>query len=455
MNKNHNSILVVDDDPSVLKALKAILKEDYIVLTATSGPESIQITESNSEIATVVMDIKMQDMDGLAAARKIRELRSDIPIIFHTGYPGDYIEDEIEKSEKPFDFITKGKSVTRLLRSVRNAVEAYRSRHDLKELSIRAETSFGMVGRSAGMLEVFRLISKVASSDNKIMILGETGTGKELIARAIHSLSDREPLAVLNCNHKDPNLIESELFGHFKGSFSNVQDRTGLVEYANGGTLFLDEIGDLDITTQAKLLKVIEYGEYQKLGSPENLKTDIRTICATHRNLGEMVSDGRFREDLYYRLKGVVINVPPLRDRKEDIPHLINRFKDNFTIEKGYPPKYFDQSAIEQMMDYEWPGNVRQLHDVVESVIVLTDSELIIADDVLRHLEETQVISDASGKKLAIRLKAFERTCILEALVEANYNIASAAGLLGVERSNLHKKIKALNIDIDLLKCKK
>lgn len=450
-----HKILLVDDDPLVLEVLEDLFIDDYDVLLASSGDKSIQLFQENPEITVVVMDIKMPERDGISTGRAMKQGNPRIPIIFHTGYPGDYDEDVLERTEQPFDYIQKGNSSTRLIRAVKNAADNYTSKLNQLNIAVNAENTYGIIGRSKPMLEVFELINKVATSDVKVMILGETGTGKELVARAIHNASSKKNnrLGILNCNHKSPDIVESELFGHTKGSFTGaVSDRIGLFEYADNGTVFLDEIGDLDITTQAKLLRILETGEYQKIGSPETKKSNVRILCATHKNLEQMVKEEKFREDLYFRLKGITINLPPLREKREDIPILLNKFIDQLTIEKGLPPIMFDSSAINTLIEYDWPGNVRQFFDTINSVIVISDSNLIVKEDIERYLKNLNSNNDSSSRELSVRLKELEKTLILEALVETNYNVSKAALLLDIERTNLHKKIKIHNIDISLLK---
>ena len=449
---SQSCILIVDDDSTMLSSLAAVFSDQYHTVLATSGSEAIDATTTDKSIACVVMDIKMPGMDGITAAREIRQINPDLPVIFFTGFAGQYSENDIDRSEKPFDFVIKGQSLTTLARSIRNAVESYYLKTDNKRLALYGETQYGIVGASFAMQQVCATIRKASQSNARVMILGESGTGKELVAQAIHTHSDRrnKRLAILNCNHKSPDLIESELFGHMKGSFTgSVIDRVGLFEYADGGTVFLDEIGDLDITTQAKLLRVLETGEFQPVGGdPIFRKTDTRFLCATHRNLEQMIKDGSFREDLYYRLKGIVISIPPLRSRKEDIPLLIDRFSDKLTIGSGLPPKVFDQSAVNLMLEFDWPGNVRQLFHVIESAVLLTASDLIIADDIRGFLGSSTYDVTSGRTRLPDRLRDLERTLIIEALSETKYNIGAAATLLGIDSSNLHKKIKAHSINV-------
>jgi len=447
---NENKILLVDDNRNVLEGMELLLEEDYAILTASSGREAIDIVKSRDDIAVVVLDIKMSEMNGIETGRKIREIAPDISIIFHTGYPGQYSEDEIEAGEKPFDYIVKGDSLTRLARSVKNGLEAYAYKRRIASKQHLDFPNFGMVGKSQPMLEVYRMIGKVAPTESKVMILGETGTGKELTARAIHKYSLRydKRLVIFNCNHKAPDLVESELFGHSKGAFTGaVSDRIGLFEYADGGTVFLDEIGDLDISTQAKLLRVLETGEFNTVGDIPKLKrADIRIICATHHNLEEMVAKGKFREDLFYRLKGVVIDLPPLRERPTDIPLLVSHFADKCTIEQDRTPVYFDNSAIDLLKNHGWPGNVRQLQDTIESLIVLSDSDLIIDSDIRHFLGLTETGSPFNGDGLAERTREFRRNCIIEALQNSDNNSNAAARLLKVDPSNLRKWIRSYDI---------
>jgi DNA-binding NtrC family response regulator len=447
------TILLVDDDRRVLEMLDDTFCDDYKTLLAQSGVESVEQIRGNAEIAAVVMDIKMGGMDGIEAARRIREISPDVPVIFHTGYPGDYDEDVLNETEKPFDYVLKGDALPRLKRAVRNAVETFALRNSCKELVRHAESFYRMIGNSAAMQEVYHKIRKVAATDGKIMIIGETGTGKELVARAIHNSSSRKDkrLGIFSCNHKSTQLVEAELFGHVKGAFTGaVHDRVGLFEYANGGTVFLDEIGDLDPRTQTKVLRVLENGEYQPIGTSELRATDVRIICATHKNLQEMVEEETFRQDLYYRLRGVKIVLPPLRERREDIPLLIEKFKDHYTIEQGLSPKIFEQKAIDILLQHDWPGNVRQLMDTIESLIVMAESDLVMADDVVAYLELESMPETADGGNLSQKVRQYERSLIVDALQQCNVNIAAAARMLKIDRANLRKKIRYHKIDLSI-----
>lgn len=445
MNKALYKILLVDDDRFVLDMLVDLFHDEYTTFTATTGNEAIEVVRDNPDIAAVVMDIKMSGIDGITAARRIREFNPDIRIIFHTGYPGDYDEDEISEQEHPFDYIEKGDSISKLTRSVYNAVESYHLLKDNRSMTEYARSMYKLIGKSEVMQNVYQRIRKVAPSDNKVMIFGETGTGKERVARAIHSNSPRRDkrMAVLSCHQKPHDLVEAELFGHVRGTFTNAYEtREGLFEYANGGTVFLDEIGDLDITTQANLLRVLESGEFCKVGSPEIKHTNVRILCATHKDLEKLVKEGKFREDLYYRLKGIIITLPPLRERREDIPLLVEKFIDQFTIERSRPPKVFEQEVINFLINHDWPGNVRQLEDMVESLIDLTDSDIVFIEDVHDYFNCTQNVNNHNNgdrKSLRLRVDEFRRNCIIETLEETRGNVTKAARLLQIDRANLKK----------------
>jgi DNA-binding NtrC family response regulator len=445
---SQGTILVVDDDPLVLEVLVETFRDEYCVVAASSGPEALAALEKCDQVNTIVLDIRMQGMDGLQTAVKIKEIRPDVPIVFHTGYPGDYSETEVQEKYQPFDYVGKQERPIRLERAVRNAVAFHRLTRDRDELVQKALNGFGMVGGSKHMQSVYRAIARVAPSNSKVMILGATGTGKELVARAIHSQSNRSSrrLVIFNCSHKPQDLVESELFGHLKGSFTGaVEDRIGMFEYADSGTLFLDEIGDLDITTQVKLLRVLESGELSRIGSPEVIKVDVRLICATHRDLPAMVKDGTFREDLYYRLKGITVTLPLLKDRREDIPPLIDFFVARHCAKNDHGLKVFQPEARELLIEYDWPGNVRQLADAVQSLVDLTPSFLVSKADVERYLDFQGMISD-DHSSFKDRLRDYKRTIIIQALDHANGNLSIAARSLALDTSNFRKLAKSLDL---------
>lgn len=449
--KKIGKILIVDDDSLVLEALHQTFLDDYEVVQASSGSEALVILNKSNDIDAIILDIKMAKMDGLQTASKIKEINPNIPIIFHTGYAGDYSEDTIETKYRPYDFIGKNERPARLVRAVKNAVTFYKLKSSSSQLIELAKVEFGMVGKSKQMLDVYQKIEKIGPTNNKIMILGPTGTGKELVARAIHkrSLRSDKPLVIFNCNHKAPDLVVSELFGHLKGSFTGaVGDSIGLFEYADSGTVFLDEIGDLDITTQAKILRVIETGEMSPIGSVEVKKVDVRLICATHHDLENLVKENRFREDLYYRLKGVTIKLAALKKRREDVPALIDYFSERYCSLNGYPLKIFEPLARDCLIEYDWPGNIRQLMDTVQSLIDLTPSQLITRKEVLAFLsQEEEALKDESTYKE--KVKEFKKILILKTLDHNKNNISASARDLSLDPSNLRKLILDLEINLN------
>ena len=424
--------------------------DDYDVSLASSGQAALDILNNDHGFETVVLDIKMVKMDGFETANQIRQIIPDLPIIFYTGYPGDFEENKIEKEHQPYDYIMKQERPARLIRSVKNAVTLYRLKSHGKDLIKSARERYGLVGKSRAMQNIYRMIEQISPTENKVMILGPTGTGKELIARAIHKRSQRtdKRLAILDCNHKQSDLIESELFGHKRGAFTGaIEDRIGLCEYADGGTLFLDEIGDLDITTQAKLLRLLETGEMKKIGSAETKKVDIRLICATHRDLQQMICEKTFREDLYFRLKGITITLPALKERREDIPELIEYFTETYCMKKGDGIKLFEPAAKDLMIEYDWPGNVRQLMSTIHSLIDVSISSFISRDEVADILKVSFKKPNGKGS-LNDRVNESKKTIIIQELAKHNNNISAAARALSVDPANLHRMIKNLGIDI-------
>ncbi|RKX30076.1 MAG: hypothetical protein DRP47_00100 [Candidatus Zixiibacteriota bacterium] len=442
--------MIVDDDPMVLEAMHESFADDYEVHLVSSGQEAIADLMKNRNFDAIILDIRMAEMDGLATASQLKKIDSQVPIIFHTGYPGDYSENKIEQDYQPFDYVGKNERPVRLQRAVKNAVIFHQLKKNQTDLIQLARTHYGMVGSSSLMQEVYQIIEKIGPTNSKVMILGPTGTGKELVARAIHKRSHRfdKPLAIFNCNHKAADLVESELFGHLRGSFTGaVADRQGMFEYANGGTVFLDEIGDLDITTQAKILRVIETGEMQRIGSPEVLRVDVRLICATHHNLEKAVQQNLFREDLYFRLKGVVIELPPLKNRREDIPELLDYFVERCCELGSTGLKVFEPAARDFLIEFDWPGNVRQLLDTAQSLIYLSPSYYITIQEVKDYLGVGPDRRKQEGS-LSERVREFKKLTLIQILDRNHQNVRASARELGVDSSNLRKLIKDLQINL-------
>jgi len=444
-------ILIVDDDDMVLDAMQETFVDDYDIVVAQSGTEAIRILSEDLEFDTVILDIRMARMDGLKTADRIKEIMPELPIIFHTGHAGSYSQEDIDEEYQPFDFVTKNEPPVRLRRSVRNAVTSHRLSTSAHDLIDNARSQYYMVGKSKVMREVYSRIELIGPTDSKVMILGPTGSGKELVARALHKRSRRadQELRTFSCNHKNQGLVEDELFGHIKGGYTDAHaNRTGMFELADGGTLFLDEIGDLDLATQTKILRVIETGELMPVGSSECRRVNVRLICATHHDLADLVELGRFRSDLYFRLKGVTIRLPALKDRREDITDLMDYFIERCCREQGYSLKVFEPAARALLIDYDWPGSVRQLADTVQSLIYLSPGYYITQKEVADFLNIEAHDEYTAELSLSDRVREFKRTMILQELDRTGGNVAAAARQLKTDQANLRKIIHKLGIEV-------
>ncbi len=446
-SSSKTTLLGIDDDGLFQPQVDDIIQNYYDLVWVSSVQQAKEVLSETSKIGAIIMRSFSSSDSSPVMTQEMKKAFPKVPIVFYDN-PGN---NRNPAASGETSSISREEAASRFVQSIRLAVDTYLFASNPENLVSYAEETYGMIGASRPMRTVYELIRKMSRTNSKAMILGETGTGKELVARAIHFTSKRKEMrfAILNCNHKTPELVESELFGHTRGSFTGaVNDRPGIFEYAHGGTIFLDEIGDLDLSTQAKLLRVLETGEYQKVGTEEMQKTEIRVLCATHKNLEHMVQEGNFRQDLYFRLKGVTILMPPLRDRKEDIALLIEKSARRFCETQGVSYKYFAPDVIDFMVAYDWPGNVRQLIDTVESLIVLAESDLIIASDVKEYLNIQDSAEPASDAGLSARVRQFERLQILNALRKSEFNISATARELRLDRTNLRRKIKMLDIEV-------
>ena len=444
---------MVDDDPHVLAGLVDFFSDDYDVLSADSGPKALDLAPSQPDIAVAVVDIKMMPMNGIDTARELRRILPLIKIIFYTGYPGEFNEAEIDRTEEPFDYVEKGRSLSELKRAVRNAYESWHIRN--RNVRGEAAEDLGMIGSSAKMQEIYRLIYRLAGNDARVLIRGETGTGKELVARALHRIGPRRhgQFGVAPVGGESTDQIRATLFGAVRGAYTGLTyDRTGLMEHASDGVVFIDEVGEFPHEYQKQLLRVIEVGEYSRYGESEPRQTNARIICATHRNLEELVAEGKFREDLYFRIRVLSIELPPLRERKEDILELTKFFLARHTVDRGNPVKYLDPAVYDVLFDYDWPGNVRELENCIEAVTLVGDSEIIVAEDVLTYLKRTPQWTDTAELPLRERVAAFERTAIIRALTRTKGDVTAAALVLGLDRSSLHRKINQYQIDLSVFR---
>ncbi len=377
-------ILIVDDEAPIRRVLREILEnEKYQVYDVTSGEEALQQIKEQ-EFDAVFCDIKMDGMDGIETLDAIRK-ESDVPVIMLSGHAE--VKDAIEAFNKgAFDFIIKPPDLNRLLITLRNALEKKTLTTENKVLKKAVKTQSQMIGESAPMLEVKEMIAKVAPTNARVLITGENGTGKELVARQLHELSERSggPFIEVNCAAIPSELIESQLFGHEKGSFTSaIKQKKGDFELADGGTLFLDEIGDMSLSAQAKVLRALQENKIVRVGGEKEIPVNVRILAATNKNLKSEIEKGNFREDLYHRLSVIVIQVPPLRERKDDIPLLVENFVDIITADMGRPAPIFEDGALEALKQYQWTGNIRELHNIVERLIILCGST-ITKDDVVR-----------------------------------------------------------------------
>ncbi|MFQ5865162.1 MAG: sigma-54-dependent transcriptional regulator [bacterium] len=444
------SILIVDDEASVRESLeKALSKAGFITKTASSGNEAFALL-SKQPVDIVLTDLKMPNGDGIDLLKKIKKKRVEVEVILLTGY--GTIESAVEAmKEGAYDFITKPSKKAVILSTVERAIERQSLAQENKYL--KAQLGKGtftkdIIGSSRAITEVLELVERVAPLVSTILIYGESGTGKELIARAIHRKSTRsnKRFVPINCAAIPENLIESELFGHVKGAFTGaMRDKQGLFKVANGGTLFLDEISSVPINLQVKLLRAIEHKEIMPVGSTNPEIIDVRIIAATNRHLAEEVEKGNFREDLYYRLNVVGIAIPPLRDRIEDIPELVNHFIKFYNVQLGKTITGTDKEVLNLFMEYPWKGNVRELENVIERAMILCDG------DILRLEHFPQIYSQKSSSEAAVgglknSLRRYERDSILKALRMSDYDKNKAAQLLGMSQSTLYRKMGELGI---------
>ncbi|MGC8824205.1 MAG: sigma-54-dependent transcriptional regulator [Bacteroidales bacterium] len=382
------NILVVDDERSIRNTLKDVLEyEKHNVELAEDGVSALELIQQK-EFDLVLCDIKMPRMDGTELLEKIMEVSPDTQVVMISGHGN--IETAVESIKKgAFDFIEKPLDLNRLLVTIKNALDKTQLLTHTRVLKKKVSKGYEIVGQSEAIRKVLEMADKVASTDARVLIMGPNGSGKELIARRIHDHSKRAnaPFVEVNCAAIPSELIESELFGHEKGSFTSaIKDRKGKFELAHGGTLFLDEIGDMSLDAQAKVLRALQENKITRVGSEKEIKVDVRVIAATNKNMQEEIRANRFREDLFHRLSVVIIHVPPLNERKEDIPLLAQHFIELFCSEYGKPPKKIHPDAIAQLQQFNWTGNIREFRNVIERLVIFCDNE-ITAKDVLAYAQ--------------------------------------------------------------------
>ena len=457
-------ILVIDDEVAIRDSLRMILEyERYECLGAGSGPEGLSVIARDAP-DMVILDIKMPGMSGLDTLVEIRKADATVPIAMISGH--GTIMDAVQATQLgAFDFIEKPFTSERVLVTVKKGLEVRELRQENRELKLAMESKYEMIGDSPALRSVLESVKRAAPTSATVLLLGESGVGKELVARTVHRNSPRagQRFVQVNCAAIPEELIESELFGHEKGSFTGATEKqTGKFEQADRGTIFLDEVGDMSPKTQAKVLRVLQEQEVERLGSARTIKVDVRVVAATNKDLEDAIRRGEFREDLYFRLNVIPIHLPPLRDRPEDIPLLVEHFARRTRAEHNLKPKRFDPRAMETLQRYRWRGNIRELHNVVERLMIMTPGDVIRPDDVPQDIGGGAPARSAAAEGAASAgttpptgtLRAFkdasERAYLVQKLRENGWNISKTAEVIETPRSNLYKKLEQYGIKQDV-----
>jgi two-component system nitrogen regulation response regulator NtrX len=459
-------ILVIDDEPAIRDSLRMILEyEDYRFTGAASGQEGLAAVQRERP-DLVLLDIKMPGMDGMEVLRKLHALDETLPVVMISGHGTTATAVEAIRSGA-IDFLDKPLSSERVIVTLQNALQQSALRSENRELKLAMESRYEIVGQSPSLQKVLDSVRRAAPTNATVLLLGESGVGKELVARTIHRNSARasQRFVQVNCAAIPEELIESELFGHEKGSFTGATEKQiGKFEQADRGTIFLDEVGDMSPKTQAKVLRVLQEQEVERLGSARTIKVDVRIIAATNKNLEEAIERGEFRDDLFFRLNVIPIVVPPLRERREDIAALVQHFAKRTADEHNIKPKRFDGAALDVLRSYRWRGNIRELRNTIERLMIMTPSDVIRADDLpadLRGgegaapavLHASAAAASAAGtepKPAPGTLREFkdasERAYLVQKLRENNWNISKTAEVIDTPRSNLYKKLEQYGI---------
>ena len=446
-------VLVIDDEEAVRSSLKMIFEyEGYEVLLAANGEAGLKIAErENPDL--VFLDIKMPQMDGMEVLKRLKGVDGSPPVVMISGH-GD-VATAFEASKLgAFDFIEKPPETDRILLVARNAISQKKLVDENRRLKLSFDERYRLVGGSAALQKVMEDIRRAAPTNATVLLTGESGVGKELVARAIHrnSLRKDEPFVQVNCAAIPEELIESELFGHEKGSFTGATEKQiGKFELAHKGTIFLDEVADMSLRTQAKVLRVLQEGEVERIGSQKTIQVDVRVIAATNKKLDELIEKGDFREDLYFRLSVIPIRVPALRERTEDIPVLVQHFVRQFSAENNFRPRTFTPEAMDVLRRHPWRGNVRELRNTVERLMIMVSEDPIRPEhlaDVLRHPAAGEAAARPPDSAASLRdfKESAERAFLVQKLRESKWNISATAAAIGTPRSNLYKKLEQYGI---------
>ena len=451
-----SNILVIDDEAGIRSVLKDVLEDEgYNVFLAGDGYKGLELLNLEP-IDVVILDVWLPNMGGIEVLKRIKDEFPDIEVIVISGHANINLAVQAVKMGA-FDFLEKPLSLDKIITVTRNALQLEKLREENRELKNTVFLEDEMIGSHPSIVKIREIIEQSAPTDARILILGENGTGKELVAREIHRKSKRArgPFVEVNCAAIPENLIESELFGHEKGAFTSaIQRKRGKFELADKGTLFLDEIADMSLSTQAKVLRAIQELKFERIGGEELISVDVRIIAATNKNIEEEIKEKRFREDLYFRLNVIPIVVPPLRERIEDIDELVDYFMRKFKPPAALEPKKMSKKAMDVLKSYHWPGNIRELKNVIERVNIMSDEEVISASTIERYLgasiksSKGKWLHSFEGMKLTEARDLFEKEVITEKLRANDYNLTKTARELGITTSNLYNKIKKYGIEI-------
>ena len=452
MTKQTATLLIVDDDTAHRTMLKAHLgAEGYEIVEADDGDVAVHLARERA-VDLVLLDLKMQRMGGMEALAAIHEGKPQLPVIIITAFSS--IESAVEAMKHgAYDYVTKPVDAVDLALTVERALSFDRLQQENVQLKERLGERFdfgSIIGRSRPMADLFETLALVAPSDATVLITGESGTGKELIANAVHQNSRRQsgPFIKVNCAALHENLLESELFGHERGAFTGAAEmRKGRFELADKGTLFLDEIGDMSLTTQAKILRVLQEGEFERLGGAKTLKVDVRMIAATHKDLQQMVDEGIFRQDLFFRLSVVPLHLPPLRERPSDIPPLVEHFLQQYSRKNRKDIRAVAPAAMEALLGYRWPGNIRELENTIERAIILCLGERISLSELPAHIRQAAGGPPPAVPRPGMTIKEMEQDLIRVTLEQTAGNRTRAAEILGISRQTLQNKLKDYALD--------
>jgi two-component system nitrogen regulation response regulator NtrX len=445
-------ILIIDDEPKIGQMISDILRDEgYEPILALDAERGLESTRKN-DLGLVLLDLKLPDKDGLDVLKEIAALKPNLPVVIISAHGN--IKTAVQTTKMgAFDFLEKPLDMDRLLITVRNALQQEKLKAEITRLRSETLKQYQMIGTSPAMQKVYDLIDKAAGVKSSVLVTGANGTGKELAAKAVHYNSPRQekPFIKINCAAVPETLLESELFGYEKGAFTGAAGtKKGKLEQAEGGTVFLDEIGDMSLALQAKLLRFLQDGEIQPLGGAQTKTVDARVIAASNQNLDLAVKERRFREDLFYRLNVIQIRMPPLKDRREDIPLLVRHFMEEFCRENGVTEKTLSDAAMYQLINLDWPGNVRQVRNIVERLVVLFPRQTIEPVDLeaVLAMDKEEIVEEPGTGPLEEARHKFEKDYILKTLTQTQWSVPKAAEVLGMDRTNLYRKMKQLGIVI-------